>query len=53
MNGVTIIEEHLCRVVEMPSLIGIGIVMSLLIIGVLAFIDGCIKIVPKIRKQKS
>ena len=36
MNGVTSIEEHLCRVVEMPSLIGIGIFMSLLIIGVLA-----------------
>ena len=36
MNGVTIIEEHLCRVVEMPLLIGIEIFMSLLIIGVLA-----------------
>ena len=36
MNGVAIIEEHLCRVVEMPSLIGFGIFMSLLIIGALA-----------------
>lgn len=36
MNGITIVEEHLCRVVELPSLIGIGIFMSLLIVGVLA-----------------
>lgn len=37
MNGITIVEEHLCRVVELPSLIGLGIFMSLLIVGVLAF----------------
>ncbi len=35
MNGVTIIEEHLCRVVELPSLIGLGIFVTLLIVCVL------------------
>ena len=35
MNGITIIEEHLCRVVEFPALIGIGIFITLLFIGVL------------------
>lgn len=33
MTGITIIEEHLCRVVELPSLIGIGIFMTFLIGG--------------------
>jgi hypothetical protein len=37
MKGITIIEEHLCRVVEMRELIGIGIFITLLCIGVLAF----------------
>lgn len=35
MNGITIIEEHLCRVVEMPSLIANGIFFTLLSIGML------------------
>lgn len=35
MNGITIIEEHLCRVVELPSLIGLGIFITLLCVGVL------------------
>lgn len=35
MNGVTIIEEHLCRVVEMPELICVGIFITLLFIGAL------------------
>lgn len=35
MNGITIIEEHLCRVVEFPTLIGIGIIITLLFIGAL------------------
>ena len=34
MNGITIIEEYLCRVVELPSLIGIGIFFTLLCVGV-------------------
>lgn len=33
MNGVTIVEEHLCRVVELPALIGTGIFITLLIAG--------------------
>lgn len=35
MNGITIIEEHLCRVVELPVLIGIGIFMTILFSGAL------------------
>lgn len=35
MNGITIIEEHLCRVVELPALIGIEIFITLLFVGVL------------------
>ena len=37
MNGITIIEEHLCRVIETPDLIGIGIFITLLFGGVLLF----------------
>lgn len=37
MNGITIIEEHLCRVVELPSLIAIGVFVTLLCVGTLAF----------------
>ena len=37
MNGITIIEEHLCRVVDMTSLIASGILITLLCIGGLAF----------------
>ena len=37
MNGITIIEEHLCRAVELPALIGIGIFITLLFVGVLLF----------------
>lgn len=29
MNGVTIIEEHLCRVMEMNELVGIGTITTL------------------------
>lgn len=35
MNGITIIEEHLCRVVELLELIGIGIFITLLFVGIL------------------
>lgn len=35
MNGITIVKEHLCRVVEFPALIGIGIFITLLFGGVL------------------
>lgn len=35
MNGITIIEERLCRVVELPALIGIGIFITLLCVGAL------------------
>jgi hypothetical protein len=37
MNGVTIIEEHLCRVVELRQLIGLGTFVTLLCIGGLLF----------------
>jgi hypothetical protein len=37
INGITIIEEHLCRVVELRALIGIGIFITLLCGGMLAF----------------
>lgn len=37
MNGITIIEEHLCRVVDMTLLIASGIFITLLCIGALAF----------------
>ena len=37
MNGITIIEEHLCRAVELPALIGIGIFITLLFVGALLF----------------
>jgi Ca2+/H+ antiporter len=37
MNGITIIEEHLCRVVELRSLIGIGIFMTLMCGAIIAF----------------
>ena len=36
MNGITIIEEHLCRVVELPLLICVGIFITLLFLAVLA-----------------
>ena len=35
MNGITIVEEHLCRVVELPALIGLGIFITLLFVGAL------------------
>ena len=35
MNGITIVEEHLCRVVELPAFIGLGIFMTLLCVGTL------------------
>ena len=37
MKGITIIEEHLCRVVELRQLIALGIFFTLLCVGVLAF----------------
>ena len=37
MNGITIIEEHLCREVEFPVLIGFGIFITLLVVGALRF----------------
>ena len=37
MNGITIIEEHLCRVVELRALVGIGIFMTLIVGGILTF----------------
>lgn len=33
MNGITIIEEHLCRAVELPALIGMGIFITFLFSG--------------------
>ena len=33
MNGITIVEEHLCRIVELPALIGLGIFITLLCFG--------------------
>ena len=43
MNGITIIEEHLCRATELQSLIGIGIFMTILCGGILAFYYWAIK----------
>ena len=37
MNGITIIEEHLCRTVELPALIVMGIFITLLFVGALLF----------------
>lgn len=37
MNGVTIIEEHLCRVVEFGELVGFGIFVTLLTAAALYF----------------
>lgn len=37
MNGITIIEEHLCRAVELPELIVMGFFITLLIVGALLF----------------
>lgn len=37
MNGITIIEEHLCRAVELRALIVIGIFITLLAVGALRF----------------
>lgn len=36
MSGIAIVEEHLCRVVEFPELIGLGIFITLLFIGALS-----------------
>lgn len=36
MKGITIVEEHLCRVVELPQLIAICVFFTLLCVGVLA-----------------
>lgn len=36
MNGITIIEEHLCRAVEIPILIVIGFFVTLLFVGAFA-----------------
>ena len=43
MNGITIVEEHICRVVELPSLIGIGIFITLLFAGALLLYRGLCK----------
>lgn len=37
MNGVTIIEEHLCRVVEFGGLVGFGTFVTLLTVAALYF----------------
>ena len=37
MKGITIIEEHLCRVVELTTLIGIGVFVTLLCGSIIAF----------------
>jgi hypothetical protein len=37
MNGVTIIEEHICRVVEFVELVGFGIFVTLLAAAALYF----------------
>lgn len=37
MNGITIVEEHLCRAVELSSLLGAGIFVTILVAGILAF----------------
>lgn len=37
MGGITIVEEHLCRVVELEQLITICVFFTLLCVGVFAF----------------
>ena len=37
MNGITVVAEHLCRVVELDELITVGIFVTLLCIGALWF----------------
>lgn len=37
MNGVTIVQEHLCRVIELRELIGSGIFVTLVCVAVLYF----------------
>ena len=37
MNGITIIEEHICRVVDMPTLISTCVFFTLICVGILAF----------------
>ena len=36
MYGITIVEEHLCRVVELPQLITICVFFTLLCVGIIA-----------------
>lgn len=36
MKGITIVEEHLCRAVELPQLIVVCVFVTLLCVGVLA-----------------
>ena len=35
MNGITIVEEHLCRVAELPAFICVGIFITILVASVL------------------
>lgn len=37
MNGITIVEEHLCRVIDFGELIGYGIFITLIICAALFF----------------
>ena len=37
MNGVTVVAEHICRVIELKELIGVGIFITLLCISALLF----------------
>lgn len=43
MNGINIIEEHFCRVVDLPELIRLGIFVTLLVCGALLLFRGACK----------
>ena len=39
MNGITIVEEHLCRVIDFGELIGYGILVTLIVCAALFFLQ--------------
>ena len=52
MNGVTIVAEHFCRVIEIEELIGFGIFIALLSIGGLLFYWWSYKYYNQSKKEK-
>lgn len=52
MNGITIVAKHLCRVVELKELIGLGIFVTLLCILGLLFYWFCYKYCNPTKRDK-